>query len=53
MPSSSATRAGSEVDEWGRRIAQWRRRAESYAYFNNDWNAYAVSNARRLADSLS
>lgn len=42
-----------ELEKWRRRIAQWRRRAEVYAYFNNDWNAYAVKNARRLAKSLS
>jgi uncharacterized protein YecE (DUF72 family) len=42
-----------ELEEWARRIAQWRQRAEVYAYFNNDWEGFAVRNARRLARSLS
>jgi uncharacterized protein YecE (DUF72 family) len=43
----------SELDEWAHRIAQWRRRAEVWAYFNNDWKAYAPRNARRLSRGLS
>jgi uncharacterized protein YecE (DUF72 family) len=42
-----------ELEEWRRRIAQWRRRTEVYAYFNNDWEGFAVRNARSLAGSLS
>ncbi len=38
----------SEIATWKRRIANWRRRADVYAYFNNDWKAYAVRNARAL-----
>jgi uncharacterized protein YecE (DUF72 family) len=41
-----------EIEEWARRIARWRRRVEVYAYFNNDWKAYAVKNARRLSKAL-
>jgi uncharacterized protein YecE (DUF72 family) len=37
-----------ELRTWQRRIAQWRRRVEVYAYFNNDWQAFAVRNALRL-----
>jgi uncharacterized protein YecE (DUF72 family) len=37
-----------EIEEWGRRIRDWRERTEVYAYFNNDWSAYAVENARQL-----
>jgi len=40
----------SELDTWRRRIAQWRRQAEVFAYFNNDWNAYAPRNAVALRD---
>ena len=40
-----------EVDTWKRRIAQWRKRVEVFAYFNNDWKGYAVRNARRLANT--
>ncbi len=38
----------SELDTWARRIAQWRRRLDVFAYFNNDWEGFAVRNALRL-----
>jgi uncharacterized protein YecE (DUF72 family) len=37
-----------ELAEWAERIAGWRSRADVYAYFNNDWSAYAIKNARHL-----
>jgi uncharacterized protein YecE (DUF72 family) len=37
-----------ELQEWADRITEWRRRVEVFAYFNNDWNGYAVKNAGRL-----
>jgi uncharacterized protein YecE (DUF72 family) len=43
----------SELETWKRRIAGWRRRVEVFAYFNNDWNAYAVRNALKLKAGLS
>jgi len=43
----------SEIQTWARRIAQWRSRRQVYAYFNNDWNAYAPANASELASALS
>jgi uncharacterized protein YecE (DUF72 family) len=42
----------SEIEEWARRIAQWRRRAEVLVYFNNDWEGFAVENARSLRRRL-
>ena len=42
-----------ELEPWRRRIAAWRSRVEVFAYFNNDWNAFAVGNARELAASFS
>ena len=39
----------SELDEWAKRLRSWRRRADIYAYFNNDWRGFAVKNARYLA----
>ena len=42
----------SELRTWQRRISQWRRRVEVYAYFNNDWEAFAVRNALRLNEML-
>ena len=41
-----------EIEEWARRIAQWRRRAEVFVYFNNDWEGFAVENARSLKRRL-
>lgn len=41
-----------EVDEWAARIDGWRRRAEVFAYFNDDWEGFAVRNARRLRRRL-
>jgi uncharacterized protein YecE (DUF72 family) len=43
----------SELEEWKRRIAAWRSEADVYAYFNNDWEGYAVENARWLQRHLS
>jgi uncharacterized protein YecE (DUF72 family) len=37
-----------ELREWARRIACWARRVDVYAYFNNDWEAFAPRNARAL-----
>jgi uncharacterized protein YecE (DUF72 family) len=43
----------SELEEWAKRLADWRERVEVYAYFNNDWEGFAVRNGlwlrRRLA----
>jgi uncharacterized protein YecE (DUF72 family) len=41
-----------ELDTWRRRIARWRSSVEVFAYFNNDWNAYAVRNALTLKKIL-
>jgi uncharacterized protein YecE (DUF72 family) len=43
----------SELETWKRRIASWRPQVEVFAYFNNDWNAYAVKNALWLKRHLS
>jgi uncharacterized protein YecE (DUF72 family) len=42
----------SEIDSWARRIAQWRRDTEVFAYFNNDWQGYALRNAMLLKKKL-
>ena len=42
----------SELDEWARRIAEWRRRAEVLVYFNNDWEGFAVRNGLSLMRRL-
>lgn len=41
-----------ELATWARRIAQWRRQGEIYAYFNNDWCGYAPANATVLSGAL-
>jgi uncharacterized protein YecE (DUF72 family) len=42
-----------ELEEWAARIEAWQRDVDVYAYFNNDWNAYAVRNARWLQERLA
>jgi uncharacterized protein YecE (DUF72 family) len=42
-----------ELEEWALRIDDWRRRVEVYAYFNNDWEGFAVENARWLERFLA
>jgi uncharacterized protein YecE (DUF72 family) len=42
-----------ELETWRRRIAAWRARAGVLVYFNNDWEAFAIDNARRLRAGLS
>jgi uncharacterized protein YecE (DUF72 family) len=42
-----------ELEEWKRRIAAWRSEVDIYAYFNNDWEGYAVKNALWLDRHLS
>lgn len=38
-----------EIEAWAERIAGWRDRGvDVYAYFNNDWEAFAPRNAARL-----
>jgi len=41
-----------ELEAWAERIAAWRDGADVYAYFNNDWNAYAIKNALWLEKRL-
>ena len=41
-----------ELEGWARRIEDWRRRVEVFAYFNNDWEGYAVRNALVLRSAI-
>jgi uncharacterized protein YecE (DUF72 family) len=41
-----------ELEEWARRLTEWRREFPLFVYFNNDWNAYAVRNALYLRRRL-
>jgi uncharacterized protein YecE (DUF72 family) len=42
-----------EIEEWAARIREWRRRVAVFAYYNNDWNAYAIRNAKSLTRLVS
>ena len=41
-----------ELEEWAQRIEAWAARVDVYAYFNNDWNGYAVRNGLWLRRRL-
>ncbi len=42
-----------ELEEWKRRLAAWHTRIEVFAYFNNDWEGFAVRNALWLKRRLT
>ena len=42
-----------ELEEWARRIEAWRRELDVYAYFNNDWEGFAVENGHWLRRRLN
>jgi uncharacterized protein YecE (DUF72 family) len=42
-----------ELEAWARRMRTWSRAGDVYAYFNNDWEAFAVKNAEQLERLLA
>jgi uncharacterized protein YecE (DUF72 family) len=42
----------SELDAWAERLARWSEWLDVYAYFNNDWEGYALKNALYLKRRL-
>jgi uncharacterized protein YecE (DUF72 family) len=42
-----------ELEEWARRFEDWSDEVEVFAYFNNDWEVFAVRNALWLKNRLS
>jgi uncharacterized protein YecE (DUF72 family) len=42
-----------ELEEWARRFEEWRRDVDVVAYFNNDWEVFAVRNALWLKQRLT
>jgi uncharacterized protein YecE (DUF72 family) len=42
----------SELEAWAKRLDRWRDDVEVYAYFNNDWEGFAVRNGRWLRRRL-
>ena len=41
-----------ELEEWAETFARWSRDVSVFAYFNNDWEVFAVRNALRLKQLL-
>ena len=41
-----------ELETWARRIAGWREKVEVLAYFNNDWEGFAVKNGLWMRKAL-
>ena len=41
-----------EIDEWAERLREWSRTVEVFAYFNNDWEGFALDNGRWLKKRL-
>jgi uncharacterized protein YecE (DUF72 family) len=41
-----------ELEEWARRLEEWSDDVEIFAYFNNDWEVFAVRNALWLKNRL-
>jgi uncharacterized protein YecE (DUF72 family) len=41
-----------ELEEWAKRLDRWRRDVEVFAYFNNDWEGFAVRNGLWLRERL-
>ena len=42
-----------ELDEWVDRLRRFASEADVYAYFNNDWEGYAIENARYVRAALA
>jgi uncharacterized protein YecE (DUF72 family) len=42
-----------ELREWTRRVRRWAADRDVYAYFNNDWEAFAPANATALRALLA
>jgi uncharacterized protein YecE (DUF72 family) len=42
-----------ELEEWARRLEDWQGEVEVFAYFNNDWEVFAVRNALWLKRRLT
>jgi uncharacterized protein YecE (DUF72 family) len=41
-----------ELERWAGRIEDWRKQVDVYAYFNNDWQGFALENAAWLKARL-
>jgi uncharacterized protein YecE (DUF72 family) len=41
-----------ELDRWAERLGSWSNEVDVFAYFNNDWEGYAIENALHLKRGL-
>jgi uncharacterized protein YecE (DUF72 family) len=41
-----------ELDEWSERLQAWSREVDVFAYFNNDWEGFAIENALYVKERL-
>jgi uncharacterized protein YecE (DUF72 family) len=41
-----------ELDAWAERLQRWAREVDVFAYFNNDWEGYAIENALYVKERL-
>jgi uncharacterized protein YecE (DUF72 family) len=41
-----------ELEEWAERLERWSGEVDVFAYFNNDWEGYAIENALYLKERL-
>jgi uncharacterized protein YecE (DUF72 family) len=44
--------SATELDEWARELKRLARRADVFAYFNNDWEGFAIRNALGMRERL-
>jgi uncharacterized protein YecE (DUF72 family) len=42
-----------ELEQWAKRIERWHGQVDVYAYFNNDWEGYAVRNGLTMRKRLA
>ena len=53
LARSAREHSENELEEWARRFEEWNRDVDIFAYFNNDWEVFAVRNALWLKRRLS
>ena len=41
-----------ELEAWAARLREWREQVEVFAYFNNDWEGFAVRNGQWMQRAL-
>ena len=45
--------SATELDEWAKELERLARRADVFAYFNNDWEGFAIRNALGMRERLA